>query len=377
MRATSFKLESSIDPIPATPFPGQEADLVLLFGLRELIQEPLLNSLRAEFPNAQFAGCSTAGEMVGGNYVQNSVVVMAMCFDQARCKVSYQAYDDSDITLHAQAGLAAAGELAAADLKAVLFFGEGLGSDADAILDAMRSRFDEDGISPKLFGAKAGDNLKFEETAVVHQNNVSNQGLVAVGLYGEGLDVSGGTCTEWPLFEQKLEITSCDANAIHTIDGRPATEVYAEVLGGPAEEVLKDSGFHPLVLFNEEGQQLFARTLYGHDEKTGAVICAGNVQLGPLRIANLTSGSFEKGVEEVMSGLPLETAEAALVVSCVGRRLTLGSEVGREAAVIEKHVGSGLPLVGFYGYGEVGYCPHLEESHFLNHSFTAISLREG
>jgi len=246
--------------------------------------------------------------------------------------------------------------------------------DADDI--AMPNRLAEQGLAPLLFGGKAGDNLRFEETVVVNADAIYTEGAIAVGLYGEGLQVSASTTASWPTFDEVFHITDADANLIRTINHRPAVEVYAERLGGRPEDVLKDSGFHPLIILDEEGQPLFARTVFGHDAETGSLMCAGNVPAKQVKVANLSTPAFLEGVDGVMGDVLQAEAELTLVASCVGRRLALGSEVVSEGATIRDRIDSQVPLIGLYCYGEVGFCPHLKQSYFLNHSFTAMALRE-
>lgn len=373
MHAFTFKLESQYDQVPTLAISDGDVDLVLFFGLRELIQDDLLQQLRGRFPGAQVAGCSSAGEFYNGEYLQNTTVVVVVSFEKSRCESAHFVCPSEGC--QGGTGVAIVERLAAPDLKAVLFFGDGLQSDVDPIIQRMRGGFGEVGASPVIFGGKAGDNLKFEETVVADTHGIYNAGVVAVGLYGEGLAIRSSTSNVWPVIGDVLDITDCDANLIRKINDRPAATVYAEILGGKPEEVLKDSGFHPLILIGEDGEAKYARTVFGHDEETGALICAGNIE-GRIQVGSMTRETFLAGVGEVMGSVEDPSASLLLTASCVGRRLTLGSEVFEEAREIRRHIGGNIPHAGLYCYGEVGYCSHLDQSHFLNHSFTALSLRE-
>lgn len=373
MEATSFIFESNLDPVPSLPFEKEDVDLVVFFGLRELLQEELISTLRDGFPNAQLIGCSSAGEIYDGHYRQNTVVVMAISFARSRCHSCY--FPSVPFEDQGTLGQSIANKLAAPDLKGILFFAEGLESDVDPIIANLRTRLRERNLAPVIFGGKAGDNLRFDGTIVVHNGAIHTEGVVATGLYGDSLEVRGSTSNVWPCFDQVFEITAGDANLIMEFDGKPAVEGYAELLGGsPVEEVLKNSGYHPLILQDEDGQPTYARTVFGHDPATGALLCAGNVE-GKVRIANLTQESFIDGIREVIKNAAEIQPDLMLLASCVGRRLTLGSEVETEGDTIRKYC-SDIPLVGGYCYGEVGYCPHLGQSEFLNHSFTGLALRE-
>gem|GEM_PF-4191279 len=373
MEAASFVFESTLDHLPTLPFKGGDVDLVLFFGLRELIREELLSTLREGFPNAQLVGCSSAGELHDGHYRQNTVVVMAVSFEHSHCKTCH--VPAAAFEAQASMGREIADRLAAPDLKGILFLGEGLESDVDPIVSTLSQCLAARGLPQLIFGGKAGDNVRFEQTVVVGDGKIHTEGVVAVGLYGNCLQLKASTCNVWPRFEQGLEITSSDANLIHEFNGRPAAEVYAEILGGPDEIALKDAGYHPLILLDDNGVPRYARTVFGHDKETGALLCAGNVS-GTVQVGKLNQKSFLDGVHGVIHDITSIDPDFILWASCVGRRLALGSEVESEGDAIRKACPSSVPSIGCYCYGEIGFCPHLSDSVFLNHSFNGLALRE-
>lgn len=374
MKVSSFTFESSFEYLPPLPFEGESVDLVILFGLRETIESAdMMNTIRAGFPNAKIAGCSSAGELYNGEFALNSLVVMTVVFEGSRCEDAF--YSLEGVERPAELGSQIAARFAAPDLKAVLLFGEGVETDCEPVIESLIKSFDEQGDAPKLFGGLAGDNLKFSDTVVVSSDGVHAEGLVAVGLYGDQLHVTGGSSTTWPMFEQELTVTRGDANLVHEFNGRPAVEVYSEIVGQPAKEAMKSSGFHPVILIGDDGSNI-ARTVFSFDEDTGSMMFAGNVT-GNVRVANFefpdqlldgVSSSLEAGLDH--------EADLVLAVSCAGRRITLGPSVFKEAEPLKASIPADIPLIGFYGYGEVGYSQTSEKNEFLNHSFSVFSLRE-
>jgi hypothetical protein len=70
-----------------------------------------------------------------------------------------------------------------------------------------------------------------------------------------------------------------------------------------------------------------------------------------------------------------KTPTAALLFSCASRKLMLGSRTGEEVGIVESVIGSQVPVVGFYGYGEIGPLATADPvSKFHNETFVSLVL---
>ena len=66
---------------PASRTAGRPADLVLVFGARDILTEgTCVEDVRREHPGARIFGCSTAGEIRGTEVTDDSVVSTAISF---------------------------------------------------------------------------------------------------------------------------------------------------------------------------------------------------------------------------------------------------------------------------------------------------------
>ena len=72
-----------------------------------------------------------------------------------------------------------------------------------------------------------------------------------------------------------------------------------------------------------------------------------------------------------MALLDLGNFEPALVFffSCIARRIVLGRRTHEEAERVQQQIGAGVPLLGFYTYGE--FCPAKHGGPCLIHNETA------
>ena len=70
------------------------------------------------------------------------------------------------------------------------------------------------------------------------------------------------------------------------------------------------------------------------------------------------------------------TPEAAILVSCVGRRLVLNQRTEEELEEVAQVIGEAVPSIGMYSYGELA--PHSDSNQCLlhNQTMTLTLLRE-
>ncbi len=101
--------------------------------------------------------------------------------------------------------------------------------------------------------------------------------MVAVGFYGERLDVGIGSYAGWDAFGPERMITRSEGNVLYEIDGRNALELYQELLG-PLGYALPASGllFPRKVRANVTGTGV-VRTILGVNAGDGSVTFAGDV----------------------------------------------------------------------------------------------------
>lgn len=116
-----------------------QPDLVLVFAALAHLQQPdFFSQMRQAFPSAVLAGCSTAGEITAQGMSDNSLVVTAVKFGHARVKAAtgrVTAMDQSETV-----GASLGGQLSAADLRAVLVFGKGVGINGSALIAGLTAQ---------------------------------------------------------------------------------------------------------------------------------------------------------------------------------------------------------------------------------------------
>lgn len=359
--------------------PVAQPNLVLWFAAPNLARKPeVYDALRARFPNALIAGCSTGGEIHNDEVLDGTAVAAAVAFDRATVR-GFQT------TITAQTDAAAAGReiataLAAPDLRAIYILSDGLMVNGAKLVQGLLTVVPSEVV---ITGGLAGDGADFSATCVGLDFPPTPGVIAAIGFYGEGLTVNWGSAGGWDSFGPKRLITRSDANVLYELDGEPALALYKRYLGEAAEELPGSALLFPLVIRPDmESPYDVVRTIVGIDEKAQSLIFAGDIpqnwsaQLMRGVPDGLIDGALRAAHQSKLGeGCGEGNDSLALIVSCIGRKLMMGQRISDEVEIIREECGE-VPTIGFYSYGEI--CPHgfTGECTLHNQTMTITVLRE-
>lgn len=365
-------------PAGLTAMNAADSQLVLVFGAVSHFTVPTFaETLRTAFPQAILFGCTTAGEITADGVSDGCCTLTAIQFDKVvpRCATT-QLGDMSDSFA---AGVRLGQQLAAADLKAVLLFGPGVQINGSALVNGLASVL---GSAVPVTGGLAGDGGAFKQTFTLNPAGVSDQTVVAVGLYGEGLRFGHGSFGGWEPFGPARKVTRCAGNVLFELDGEPALEVYKRYLGEHAEALPASGLLFPFAMLGEDHSSIgLIRTILGIDETAGSLTLAG--EINPDGYLKLMHSSTEKLVNgaEMAARSTAEIAggtqdQLAILVSCVGRKLVMGDRVDEEVEAVGDVFGKQAVLTGFYSYGEISPFAQDASCRLHNQTMTITSLGE-
>jgi len=357
-----------------------DPDLALVFGAIGHFQSPgFAASLRNVFPGAALLGCSTSGEIIREGTLEGHVVITAMKLHKPLFRaVSAPLTHMRDSHLSGRRlGEQLVPPLGPEPLSGVLLLGLGVQVNGSAIIQGLAEAIGRD---IPICGALAGDDGAFTRTFTLCGDRVSDRELVALGFYGESMELRTGSAGGWMPFGPVRRITRAEGNVLFELDGERALDVYRRYLGEWARDLPGSGLLFPISLLQDEQHELgVIRTLVGVDDSTGSLILAGDVtERGCARLMHADSGGLVQGAREAArsalgDGGP---ADLALVFSCVGRKLVLGGRVDEEVEAVSGAMGAGTILAGFYSNGEIG--PHDRHSECMlhNQTMTVTLLRE-
>lgn len=356
-----------------------QPNLILVFGCTGHFIDPILyQGLREHFPQAELAGCSTAGEIATTGVLSHTSVVTALRFERSTFQIAKAELISMEHSF--EAGCDLAQQLNSADLRAVMVFGQGVAINGSAMIDGLVSQLAQ---HMPVTGGLAGDDGAFVKTYTLTTAGVSSTQLVGIGLLGEKLLFAHGSYGGWKPFGPTRKVSRCVGNVLYELDGEPALEVYKRYLGEYAKDLPGSGLLFPFEMLGGAGESLGQiRTILGIDEVQGSLILAGMINPdGYLRLMHAHTTDLVEGAaiaaKDTVASLAANDGQAlGLLVSCVGRKLVMGGRVDEEIEAVQEVLGSQTLLCGFYSNGEI--CPgyQLKSCSLHNQTMTITYLAE-
>jgi len=362
---------------PLSDGPAGDADLVLLFGGGAPLRDPERRAeIRAAFPTARLAGCSTAGEIRDVLVYDDTLVLTAIAFEDTRVSVVSVAVDDASAS--EATGRILGSRIDPTDLGHVFVLSDGLAVNGSELVSGLRASL-PDGVT--LTGGLSGDGDRFGETLVLVEDEVSRNRIVAIGFHGERIRVGYGSLGGWDPFGPDRLVTRSEGNMVYSLDGRSALSLYKEYLGEHAAGLPSTGLLFPLSVRIPGQEHALVRTILAVDEEEQSLTFAGDVPEGSH--ARLMKANFERLIEGAggaasasHDALGTVEPELAILISCVGRKLVLQQRTEEEVERVREVLGEGAILTGFYSYGEL--CPLVpgEPCELHNQTMTITTFRE-
>lgn len=360
--------EFDADPVLEKPH------LVLYFAAPGLMNDGArFLELKRTFPSAYVVGCTTGGEILGGDVMDGTISVTAMQFEKGRIEVTAHSMLEGENSR--VAGRAMAVRMKGAGLKAVFVLSDGTKVNGSDLVTGIREVLGEDVV---ITGGLAGDGADFKQTLVGCDSQPAEGALAMVGVFGD-VDVRHGSFGGWDRFGPERIVTRSEGNVLYELDNEPALDLYKRYLGEEAQRLPASALLFPLsVRSGAEDKGDVVRTVVGIDEAKKAMIFAGDVPQG--YVAQLMRGNFDhliNGAQKAaeQAGEP-QSSSLALLVSCIGRKLLLEQRIVEEVEAVASVLGTKTKLAGFYSYGEISPHGFTGKCELHNQTMTVTLLSE-
>ena len=331
--------------------PG-EIDLALVFGATGPMIASRLSEIRARYPNAYVCGGSTAGEIVGKEVRDDSVVVTAIKLEKGELRAAEVTIDSGGDSV--AAGRQLANAIPHAGLVHTFVLSDGLAVNGTDLVRGLCSALPA-GVATT--GGRSGDGERFGHTFVCAGDSVAERRSVVVGFYGDRLRVGYSSMGGWDPFGPERLVTRASGNVLYELDGRSALELYKRYLGEHAKNLPASGLLFPLTVRDPITGESVTRAVVGTDDAAPSMVFAGDVPEGSfvrLMHANfdrLVDGACAAGrASQQMLGVP---AQLGILISCVGRKQLLKQRVEEEVEGVIEALGPETHTAGFYAYGEL------------------------
>lgn len=357
MRVQTLSWTDARGWLPATP---EDADLVIYFGERAALSNPdHFTGLRALFPGAHVVGCSTGGQILDDDVVDDEVTAIALRFGATRLRVVSETVSGAEQSRACGEKIGA--RLLGDDLAGIIVLSDGLNVNGSELVAGITTLV---GASVPLTGGLAGDGAEFRETVVAADCPPQSNLVAAVGFYGRAIRIGHGSAGGWDVFGPRRRVTRSAGNVLFELDGEPALDLYERYLGEEADGLPGSALLFPLQIHSaERPDRALVRTVLAIDRDARSMTFAGDVPEGC--VAQLMRGNFDRlaaGAGEaarqayLCDKTGIAGDQAAILVSCIGRRLLMGQRASEELEAAAAELGPEVSRVGFYSYGEIA--PH-------------------
>ncbi|GAB2651153.1 FIST signal transduction protein [Kribbella swartbergensis] len=357
---------------------GDDPKVLIVFCSQSHDLDALLTDIRRRSPGVPLIGCTTAGEIAASGPSEASVVVTALGGEGFAVETA--AATEASRDLRAAGAQVARCLPVREDLphKILVLLSDGLAGDQQEI---VRGAYGVLGAAVPLVGGCAGDDLRMTRTHQLHGDRVLTDAVVAAGIASDapfGIGVRHG----WRRVGEPMLVTASAANRVYTLDDLPALDVYLKHLGLDPSISSDDRWLarlaltHPLGLSRPNGEDE-VRLINGGNFVERSLSCMAEVPQGALVwIMDGDERSVLEATESAcgdsLAALGGRTPLGMIAFDCIARRGVLGdagirTEIDRLAAVA-----SGVPVAGFYTYGEIARTRGLRGFH--NQTLVVLSV---
>jgi len=338
--------------------------------------QKFIDGIRSIYPDTPLVGTTTAGHGTREELADDGGVVMGFCGDSAKNFITAHASGihsgEEKVATTLLESLSA--KVPLGSLSTLLLFSDGLSGSGSMLLSAFAK-------SPALkavVGGFSGDGMEFHQTHQLEGSSILTDSVVALGISGVAAGVAGEH--GWKPIGIPMKATKSEGALLMELDGKPAFSIYERYFGDMARE-LREQAMSRLALTYPlgvvEGETTLVRAPLSVDD-AGGILCGAEISAGAsvrllLGSKDAMISAASRAGHRAKSALGGRPPVAALVVSSMTRRKILGPDALKEIHAVSDALGSHVPLIFFYGYGEFFPVPS-GPSVFQNESIVVVAF---
>ncbi|MCB4807727.1 FIST C-terminal domain-containing protein [Tamlana sp. 62-3] len=336
-------------------------------------KESVVQFLKASYPDALIAGCSTVASISGVSVSNRDMCVTAIKFDNSTIKKVAVKIDS--ICGSENAGEEIGKKLYNKDLKHVIVFSDGININGSDLVVGLKKKLHNVSVSGGLASTNMEDNKNF----VINDDDIVAKTVVGIGFYGDRLKIGNGSQGGWGSFGVERLVTKFNKNILYEIDGVPALTMYKKFLGDKLNAFLKKPDLtFSFSMRNGNSETRTVRAITGVNEDDQSLILGGNIyNNASVRLLKVTVDRLINGAEASAIAAKLtDKTELAILFSCVGRKNFLKQLVEEEVEVVSDILGENTCMTGFYAFGEIGPFKNLSTCELHNQTMTITTITE-
>lgn len=327
-------------------------------------------------------GNTTAGEFKDEYQGEGSIVCLLLDINPTYFTILYEEIGNQPV----RAVTKRMGEDALKVFKkpAFILTTNGITENGDAADGEAMVRGFEQAVGPdaSIIGGTAGDDFALTGSLVFTNGKSSSKAIMALVLDEEKIEINGLAISGWKPIGITKTITRSEGGWIYTIDDKPALEVFLNYMGRISlDDDSPDPFYHigfnyPLQVQKANGSTGMCSPIM-FNKAEGSLLCEFNLPTGTKFRFSLPP-DFDIIEEVIAKSKEVKInnhveADALLIFSCAGRLTTLGPMANDEVEGLKDIWG--VPMAGFYSYGEFGRAAN-ERHEFHSTTISWATLKE-
>ncbi len=319
-------------------------------------------ALAKEFKGTRLIGCTTAGEITPMGYLDGSLTGISLAstdFCVATRLIEnldqFELASAEDTTNALRTELDQRNVPVDKDNTFGFLLVDGLSRKEEPLVSLLHRNMG----SVYLFGGSAADGLKFENSSIYYEGKFHDAAAI-FSLIQTSLPFRVFKTQHFEDTDRKMVVTAADAEAriVSEINGRPAVEEYAAVVGVEVNELTPTIfATHPVVV--KLGGEIFIRSILQVDENQDLAFACAIDEGIVLTVANRKD--MVKNLRDMFDDLRNDLGEIDLVIGCdCAFRMIEMDQTG-----LREEIGSILAennVVGFSTYGEQFNAMHINQT---------------
>ena len=334
---------------------GSKPVMILFFASSVYNPDKISAAMKNAFPDATVMGSSTAGEIISGHMLKQSIVAMALDADVLKAvhadTIPLDSSKSVDTALNNLSGVFGSSPISLDPSKYVgIILFDGMSGAEERVMERIG-----DLTNIKVVGGSAGDDLAFSSTHIYLDGKAySNTALLAILEPVAEFEIlkTQSFCS----LGRKLTPTKVDTESrkVLEFDGKPAVAAYAEALRVPSHEIASQFMKYPVGLM-ADGEP-FVRSPQRVDGDAINFYC--QVRQG-VDLEILSSTDIVADTKALIDDTNKKRPLAGIInFHCILRTLQLEQEGKTEEY---GRIFSTIPTIGFSTYGEE-YIGHINQT---------------
>lgn len=347
---------------------GSSVVLGIVAASQSYPAQHVLTGAASMLGNTPLIGFSTSAEISNIGYAQRSVVIALLAGKEVQAHADWWSgfADDSRSTTKK---MLTAAHLDSDFQGTLMLVADGLtGEGMNLCKNLPHGKY-------TLLGGLSGGDFYRGRTWQIGGNQAGYGGLAAAWLTGK-IAVGVGMAHGWQPVGSLLEVTHARGPWIRTLDNKPVSEVYANLLGYEARNwsfppLSHLARLYPLGIENKQSQDLLVRAPL-KIETDGSMRLNARIEEGSMGYLlvgspNACLEATRKATRAALAQLGNARPIMALVLVDISWQMLFEGRMEREFNEIRSILGGNLPIAGGYTLGQIGQEANAQAQLFNQH----------